>query len=245
MKNRLSGTFLSEIPFSNMPIILKNIGFDFLIIDNEHGAFDYVDISKIIMISKLVGIEVIIRLADASRKDILKFMDMGAQGLLLPMTNNQKDIMEVIRHAKYPPQGQRGISTMRAHSMYNLIDINNYMKNANQDTKIYAQIETIDGLNNIHEILSVDGVDGFFLGPNDLSAEFNCLDNDNANQILEAIDQLKIVSSNLNKTAGIITTNPNYLNRAKINQYQMISVGSELSMLKKASKDIYNLIMEN
>lgn len=76
-----AGIMLSEVPFSNLPVILKKGGMDFFILDSEHGGFDYSDISKIIMTSRLAGLKCIVRLADNTRKDITKFMDMGADGL--------------------------------------------------------------------------------------------------------------------------------------------------------------------
>lgn len=137
-----AGIMLSEVPFSNLPVILKKGGMDFFILDSEHGGFDYSDISKIIMTSRLAGLKCIVRLADSTRKDIIKFMDMGADGLLLPMTNTAADIEKVVEYAKYAPLGRRGLSTMRAHTLYDPPKLLDYMKAANEATEIYAQIET-------------------------------------------------------------------------------------------------------
>lgn len=242
MKNRLAGMMLSEIPFSNMPVILKKSGFDFFIFDNEHGGFDYSDISKIIMTAKLCGIEVIIRLADNSRRDIIKFMDMGADGLLLQMTNTPEDIKKVVEYAKYAPLGKRGISTMRAHTLYDPPELLDYMRQANQHTKVFAQIETVLGVKNAREILEVQGVDGFIFGPNDLSCDLNCLDNHNAPEILDAIEKVTLTAHELNKLSGIITSNSNYLKKSKEVGMKMFCVGSELSMLKKAGIETVKLI---
>ena len=239
---RKAGMMLSEIPFSNMPVLLKSAGFDFFIIDCEHGGFDYCDISRIIMSAKLCGITSIVRLADNSRKDIIKLLDMGADGLLLQMTNTAADIRQVVEYAKYSPEGKRGISTMRAHSLYNPPELLQYMKSANSHTKVYAQIETLKGMENAEEIISTDGVDGFFLGPNDLSCEYDCLGDNNAEQILQAVDYLCTISKKLNKESGIITGNPHYLTRSKQAEMNQFCVGSELSMLKSASIQAVEMI---
>ena len=244
MKNRLAGMMLSEIPFSNMPVILKKSGFDFFILDNEHGGFDYSDISKIIMTAKLCNIEVIIRLADNSRRDIIKFMDMGADGLMLQMTNTPDDIKKVVEYAKYAPIGKRGISTMRAHTLYDPPALLDYMKQANQATKVLAQIETIQGVKNAREIMQAEGVDGFIMGPNDLSCEMDCVNNDNAQEVLEAIENVTKIAHDLDKVSGIITSNQNYLKKSKEVDMKMFCVGSELSMLKKAGIQTVNLINE-
>ena len=86
------GLMVSEIPFSNMPVLLKASGLDFFILDYEHGSFDYSAMYQMITNAKLSGIECIVRLPNNERKDIIKLLDMGASGLLLPMTSTKEDI---------------------------------------------------------------------------------------------------------------------------------------------------------
>lgn len=229
---------LSEIPFANMPVILKNGGLDFFILDYEHGGFDYVDMSRIIMTARLCGIEVIVRLPNNQRKDVVKLMDMGADGLLLPMTNTAEDIAQVVKYAKYRPVGERGISTMRAHTFYNPPAIAEYLPQANARTKVFAQMETAEGTENIAKILAVEGVDGCFVGPNDLSSDYGCLDNDCAEQILSAIGRAGKAAQNAGKTAGIITGNKAYLDKAKECGFTAFCKGSELNAISGYCKSI-------
>lgn len=237
MKNRKAGMMLSEIPFSNMPVLLKKSGFDFFIIDDEHGGFDYSDVSKLIMTSKLCGLTAIVRLPDNTRRDVTKFMDMGADGLMLPMTSRPEDVERVVRYARYAPAGMRGISTMRAHTLYDPPVLADYMRRANASTRVYAQIETVEGVKNIREILSLSGVDGFLMGPNDLSCDYGCVGEDNAPQILSAIDAATAAAVECGKESGIITGNKNYLARAKKAGMELFCVGSELSMLARAGRE--------
>jgi hypothetical protein len=130
------GTMLSEVCFPNFPVILKNAKVDFLIIDNEHGAFDYSFLSAIVMNARLVGLPLIVRLPDNQRRDITKLVDMGVTGFLLPMTNDADAIRQVVEYAKYAPIGKRGISTNRAHTFYNPPPIDEYMKTANEQVKV-------------------------------------------------------------------------------------------------------------
>lgn len=117
---RKAGIMINEIPFSNFPVLFKQCGLDFYIIDDEHGGFDYREIYGMICSARLSGgIETIVRIPSAERRDIIKFLDMGADGLLLPMTGCAEDISKVVKYAKYSPLGERGISTMRAHTLYN------------------------------------------------------------------------------------------------------------------------------
>lgn len=236
MCNRKIGTMLSEVCFPNFPIILKNENMDFLIIDNEHGAFDYAFLSAIVMNARLIGLPLIVRLPDNNRRDITKLVDMGVSGFLLPMTNTADDIKKVVDFAKYAPIGKRGISTNRAHTLYNPPPIDEYMESANKMVKVYAQIETKAGIQNIEEILSANGVGGVFVGPNDLSCDMHCIgDNEPIKKVLRTVS---VVAEKHNKTWGIITTSKDLINCCLENNVDYISYGSEINMLKDSCKTI-------
>lgn len=237
MNSRKTGIMISELNGVQLPLLFHRVGYDFIIIDAEHGGFDYKDILNIVVVARLSNIHVIIRLANNHRKDITKYMDMGADGLLLPMVDDIVDIHKVIQYAKYQPAGKRGISTTRAHSFYQPGEILSYMEKANKRTKIYAQIETIKGLDHCDEIAKLKYVDGLFIGPNDLSADYECLDNKNAKPILNAIIKVTESCHKYNKLSGIITTNSHYLEAAKKAKMDMFSVGSEVSLLAKICKE--------
>ena len=236
MKTMQVGTMLSEVCFSNFPVILKNSGMDFLIVDNEHGAFDYAFMSSITMVSRLVDMPIIVRLPDNNRRDITKLVDMGVTGFLLPMTNTADDIKKVVEYAKYAPIGKRGISTNRAHTLYNPPAISEYMVTANEKVKVYAQIETKAGVDNVKEILAVTGVDGLFVGPNDLSCDLGCIGNNEP--VYEAIKVIAAVAKEQEKPWGIITTSKDLIDVSKENGVNLLSYGSEINMLKDACKKI-------
>lgn len=235
---------ISEIAFSNMPVLLKNAGIEFCILDCEHGGFDYAEVSRLIMTARLCGLEVIVRLANNERKDVVKYLDMGADGLLLPMTNTAEDIRKVADYAKYPPLGHRGISTMRAHTLYAPPPVLEYMPAGNARTKIFAQAETRAGVENIDRILAVPGVSGCFIGPNDLSADYECLGDPNAPPIWKAIERVGEAAAAAGKISGIITANKNYLSKAKSCRFTAFCVGSELNAIAEYGKKTARLIKE-
>ena len=226
------GIMLSEIAFANMPLLLKVSGMDFFMVDNEHGGFDYGDLSKIITCAKLVGIKVIIRISDNSRKDIIKFMDMGANGLLMPMANTADDVKQLVSFAKYAPLGKRGISTMRAHTLYNPSKLTDYMRYANDNTYLFAQIETVQAYKNLKEIASVEGLGGLIVGPNDLSCDMGELENQNSDKVKAVITKTAEECKKNGIKSGIITINENYIESAKKGGMDWLCIGSELSVLK-------------
>lgn len=239
-----AGMMISEIAFSNMPVLLKNAGIEFCILDCEHGGFDYAEVSRLIMTARLCGLELIVRLANNERKDVVKYLDMGADGLLLPMTNTAEDIRKVADYAKYPPLGHRGISTMRAHTLYAPPPVLEYMPAGNARTKIFAQAETRAGVENIDRILAVPGVSGCFIGPNDLSADYECLGDPNAPPILKAIERVGEAAAAAGKISGMITANKNYLSKAKSCRFTEFCVGSELNAIAEYGKKTARLIKE-
>jgi 2-keto-3-deoxy-L-rhamnonate aldolase RhmA len=235
-KRMKKGTMLSEITFPNFPLIAKNCGLDFLLIDGEHGAFDYSAMSALIMNANLIGLDTIIRIGGNQRETIIKYADMGAKGFLLPMTNCREDIAEVVKYAKYPPVGKRGVSTTRAHTCYNPPKLTEYMKTANSRMKIFAQIETREGIENLSEILQTEGITGVLIGPNDLSVDLECIDNKDT--ILECIESISSAAKSENRQWGIITKDAAYIAKAKECDADLISYGSELNMLIDGCKKI-------
>ena len=125
---------------------------------------------------------------------------------------------------------------MRAHTFYNPPSINEYLPQANARTKVFAQIETVRGVENVDEILAVNGVDGFFVGPNDLSADYGCLGNNNAEEILSAIGRVGSVVEKASKFAGIITGNKAYIEKAKESGFTLFCKGRELNAIAEYCK---------
>jgi len=237
------GVMLSETYFPNFPIILKNEKLDFFIVDNEHGAFDYSFLSTIVMNARLSTVPVIVRLADNQRRDITKFVDMGVDGLLLPMTNRAEDIQKVVDFAKYAPIGRRGLSTNRAHTFYNPPRLEEYMTIANERVKIYAQIETREGVEHIDEILAVPGVEGIFIGPNDLSCDLGCLGG--TEKLYPIIKRIAKAVKHHRKRWGIITTSKMLIDCCIENEVDYVSYGSEINMIKDFCRQIRSKVYEN
>lgn len=234
----LRGTMLSEIEFVNFPFILKKAEMDFFIIDNEHGSFENKTIMALAINANAVGIQAIVRLPNNERSMITKLADGGVRAFLLPMTNRKEDIEKVIEYAKYSPDGKRGISTTRAHTGYGVADINEYMKQANKRMKIYAQIETCLGVENIENILNTSELEGVFIGPNDLSCDYDCMgDTEKIKQIISVISAACV---KYGKPCGIITTDKELIKHALLCGCSMVSYGSEINMLIKGAREITN-----
>ncbi len=148
-------------------------GYDYVIIDTEHGPFDPECAVDFIRAAKLYGTAPFVRVQDTSRASILKMLDAGAMGLIIPQINTVEEIREVVRHGKYTPVGNRGVApsvgTAFWQEDYAQHGLAHTFETANRETMLFPQCETIGCLEHIEEIAAIDGVDGIFVGPFDLS----------------------------------------------------------------------------
>ncbi|MFO7963345.1 MAG: aldolase/citrate lyase family protein [Desulfobacterales bacterium] len=147
-------------------------GLDFVIIDTEHGALDAETAVPLILAAERRGITPIVRVQDASRSSVLKMLDIGAMGLLVPFIKTVSEVENVIEYAKYMPLGQRGFGPGR-QSGFGMLpgfgSIAEYFDTCNRETLVIPQCETPEAVDCIEDIAALDGVDGIFVGPYDLS----------------------------------------------------------------------------
>ncbi|MBT2658416.1 hypothetical protein J7E81_24860 [Bacillus sp. ISL-18] len=153
------------------PALIEMIGFagyDFVVIDDEHGAFSHSEIENMIRAAELVDLVPIVRVSyDAS--SIQKALDRGAKGIQVPMVNNKEDAELVIRRAKFPPYGQRGAAFAIRAARFGKDGGEAYFKNTDENILISIHIETPEAVQNFREIMSVPGIDMAFIGSTDLS----------------------------------------------------------------------------
>ena len=164
------GTMVSLFERSQIACIMKSAGFDFFIVDCEHGPFDYGRLAGILLLAKETGIPALVRVPEPRREVILKSMEMGAHGVLLPNTETVEQAQALVRFSKYAPVGQRGVAVMREHTGFRKPeDVAAYMKQANEESLLMVQIESPTGLENLGAILDIPEIDVAFVGPSDLS----------------------------------------------------------------------------
>lgn len=149
--------------------IMGFAGFDFVIIDAEHGPISMENAQNMIRAAESVNITPIIRVGNNEESFILRALDIGAQGIEIPQINSKPDAVRAVKSVKYSPQGERGVCRYVRAANYSSMDKFKYFESANNETMIIAHIEGVEGINNLDEILSVPGIDVIFIGPYDLS----------------------------------------------------------------------------
>lgn len=164
------GTFFDTASVSLMEC-LGRTGLDFAIIDNEHSPIEAETTAALVRASELSGICPLARVREISRPAVLKLLDVGVQGLIVPNVKTLAQVQELVNYAKYYPIGQRGFCPSRKDGwgFDGLGSVPETMRHFNGETLLFPQCETAEALAIIEDICAVDGVDGIFVGPFDLS----------------------------------------------------------------------------
>lgn len=163
------GTWIKMIRTPYIAQIFATAGFDFIYIDMEHGNFNMETVADICSYALLSGIIPIVRPASKEPCMMTRPLDSGALGLLIPQVDSKKDAEEIIRSVKYPPIGNRGASTRGIHTNFSKVSAEEFAIWANSNQIIIIQIESQSGIDEIDDILSVEGIDGAVVGRGDLS----------------------------------------------------------------------------
>jgi 4-hydroxy-2-oxoheptanedioate aldolase len=148
--------------------MLGYAGFDYVVIDDEHGAFSSSELENIIRTAESVGLTPFVRVS-YDQSSIQKALDRGAKGIQVPMVNTKEDALEVVRRAKFPPYGDRGVSYSIRPARYGKDNGKPYLDECNENILIIVHIETPEAASNFEDIVSVDGIDLAFIGSTDLS----------------------------------------------------------------------------
>jgi 4-hydroxy-2-oxoheptanedioate aldolase len=149
--------------------IIGLLGFDFVLIDAEHGPMDLETCENMVRAADRVNVTPLVRVAINIQQNILRYLDGGALGVQLPLLNTKADVESVVRSVRYRPEGRRGLAGVRANDWGLSGPLGEYVKTANEENLVICQIETMEAVDNLKEILTVPGVDVIFIGPNDLS----------------------------------------------------------------------------
>ena len=166
------GTFM-ELGSATVAESLALSGLDFVIIDTEHGAYDPLSALDYIRAAKLYGTTPFARVQEISRPAILKLLDAGAKGLIIPCVNTVAEAKAIVEYGKYLPLGQRGVAASAGtgfwYQDYASHGLEQTFAVSNREIMLIPQCETRGCLDRLEEIVRLDGIDGIFVGPYDLS----------------------------------------------------------------------------
>ena len=208
-------------------------GFDWLLIDVEHCPIGLSDLRAMIPVLEATGTSSVIRVPDRGDYWIKQALDIGADGVMVPRVDSADIARQAVRYAKYHPLGERGFGPTRCSQFGHLSD---YVKTANEDRLLFAQLEHRLALENIDEILEVEGIDGFFLGPGDLSQSLGLLGQTGAQKVKETERKIIEKLNQHGRLWGTLSSDPEgFQYYAKLGG-RLMTLGGDLEFLAENAK---------
>jgi 4-hydroxy-2-oxoheptanedioate aldolase len=214
--------------------VLAGSGFDWLLLDTEHSPNELPMLHNQLQAMTGGTASAVVRPAWNDTVLIKRLLDIGVQSLLVPMVQNAEEARRAVAATRYPPLGVRGLAmTSRANHYGRVKD---YFQRVHDELCVIVQLETQTALDNLEDIAAVDGVDGLFIGPSDLSADMGYLGQSAHPDVTARIDDTIGRILKTGKFAGILTPLEDYARHCIDQGCLFTAVGSDLGMLARQSE---------
>ena len=215
-----------HIPNGFSAEVMAHQGWDVLTIDMQHGLVSDSELVHMLTAISTTEVTPFVRVPWLEPGIIMKVLDCGSYGVICPMINTREDAERLVSFCRYSPQGSRSIGPTRA-SLYAGQD---YAKHANKTILVFAMIETQKSMDNLDEIVSVEGLDAVFVGPSDLGLSLGYVPGNHEEPgLLKAIESILKTAKSRSIRAGIFTLTPKYAR-------QMIELGFDFVVLSSDAR---------
>ena len=236
-KRKLFGSWINS-GSSIVSELMALQGFDFLTVDVEHSAVDVPQVLHIIQGIRASnrGCLPFVRTEGVEFSLVKRYLDAGAMGIIAPLVNTRQQAEELVRAVRYPPLGDRGVGYCPANQYGQ--NVRETFNKANDEIYAIVQIEHIEAVENIHEILSVDGIDGTFIGPFDLSASMGLTGHFDHPDFVSARQRILDACMETDIPAGIhiVEPNPDEITARRSEGFEILAYGLDLTMISNTSK---------
>lgn len=221
--------------------ILATCGFDFLLIDAEHGLNDLRGIQAQLQAIAAYPTPCLVRPPNHDPALIKQLLGAGVQTLLVPMVENAEQARQLVRAMRYPPHGIRGVGTgLERGARWNAVS--DYFAQADAQTCLIVQVESRQALEQLDEIAQVDGVDGVFLGPSDLAASLGHLGQTGHPEVKQAIETaLRRITAH-GKAAGVFCADPALVENYHASGASFLALGADTALLRSAALQLLNKV---
>ena len=217
--------------------IVGSAGFDWVLIDLEHGAGVEKDVLFQLQALEHTSAAAIVRVESAQSQRIHRILDMGAEGIMCPRINNAAEAMDVARGLHYPPDGKRGVARMVRATRFGK-DFNDYLKNAKENILGIVQIETSEVLNELDSVAAIDGIDVLFIGPSDLSMELGIFGQFDHPLFRDALQATVSAAKKAGKATGILVLNPDDYKTYHDLGITFIACGSDATFVAEGARNM-------
>jgi len=223
--------------------IIANLGYDWIVVDTEHGAIDISTTQAIIQAISYTSTVPMVRVPWNDPALIKRVLDAGAYGLVIPMVNSREDAVQAVQATRYPPLGIRSYGGPRAR-LYGGVD---YFEHANEEIALVVQIEHIDAVNRADKILSVEGVDAFFIGPSDLAISMGLkpgLDQTDPRHVA-AVSKVLAAGKKHGVPGGIHVGSAEAANERIAQGFQFIGLSSDEGFVRSAASSALSKVVKD
>jgi 2-dehydro-3-deoxyglucarate aldolase/4-hydroxy-2-oxoheptanedioate aldolase len=240
------GTFVFEFHTTGIGRLAASAGARFVIYDTEHTGWDWQTISMLVATTRPTGAEAFVRIPVAERSAVSRALDAGATGLMVPMVGSGAQAADIVRWAKYPPDGLRGAAFNIAHDDYVSPGPDRYMREANDTVLLMPQIETVDGLEAVEEIAAVDGIDVLWVGHFDLTNSMGIPGQFEHPEYLAALDRVVAAARRQGKVCGFMAGSPEEARMLLGKGFRILAYGGDLwlyrDMLKSGLTQVQQMV---
>jgi 2-keto-3-deoxy-L-rhamnonate aldolase RhmA len=225
------GTMVVEMRQPAVMSWLARAGFDFAILDNEHGPFSIESLAELSRAGRAAGVTPIVRVPELSYAHVTQPLDAGAQGIMLPRVTERAQVEQCLAWMKYPPLGRRGGVLGRGHTDFGGGDLSEILAAMNRETFLIVQIETAEAVERLDQILAVPGVDAALIGPTDLSIALGVAGRLDDPVLTGAIERTLAACARHGVVAAIHTNEVHRTAYWASRGMRLVSIGSEAGLL--------------
>jgi 2-dehydro-3-deoxyglucarate aldolase/4-hydroxy-2-oxoheptanedioate aldolase len=215
--------------------IMALAGCDFLFFDMEHGALTIETIADMVQITRLAGVTPLVRVPNDAYHLMARPLDSGAQGLMIPRVETKAQVEHIIECTMYPPLGDRGCSVAKGHNDFASQDLWEFTEAANQENLIILQIEREKAVEDIDDLLSVPGVGGAIIGPNDLALSMGVRNEDKLGALEKPIQHVLDAALKRKVPCGIHIGNLEWLAEWQRRGMQLICYSTDINFLRNGA----------
>ncbi|MBT3784738.1 2,4-dihydroxyhept-2-ene-1,7-dioic acid aldolase [bacterium] len=219
--------------------IMATAGFDWLTLDMEHTGMSLETARTLLSVMKSRGVQGLIRVAGNDEIIIKQSLDIGADGVIVPNLKSKEEALRAASFVQYPPKGRRGVGLYRAQNFG--LGFEEYIQSLEEEIVLIGQIEHIDAVNSIDEILSVDAIDGFIIGPYDLSGSLGYPGEFHRKEVKEALARVLQACTEAKRALGFhsVPPDPSQLTEKFQEGYNFAAYSTDFFFLgEKARKDM-------
>jgi len=222
--------------------IMAKAGFDWLTVDLEHSVITIREAEDLIRVIDLCNVAPLVRLSANDPVQIKRVMDAGAHGIIVPMVNKREEAVAAVHAVYYPPNGGRGVGLARAQGYGT--SFQQYHEWLEHKALVIVQVEHIDAVNNLADILSVPGIDGYFIGPYDLSASMGLAGKFDHPDMIAAVEKIKQMGLKFGKPGGLHIVEPDIsqLEKRIKEGFKFLAYSLETRVLDTACRSVLNII---